>query len=243
MKKTKKIVLILLVISVAITSLYAGIHTIYVQAHRGEAVEYLVEKYGFDSKELILLDYEPSKFHDDTKWGIPFDWYRNNCNWLIKYKGRCFSVVKNYETNAMLDNYQFEELFKWGTDYLQKNINPNIAGFKIEIIGYEEKYEQTDIKSYFQEQSKLTVYYKSDSIEKYYDQKKYNTNNLYKSIKNEVQEKIISQFGALELSLFIVDKSVQFSRVSYKTEDTYYYKFETAEKTYELYEEGRLIGD
>lgn len=226
-----------------VSSLYVGIHTIYVQSHKKEATEYLIEKYGFQKHDIVLLDYKPSNFHDDSDMGVPFDWYRNSCNWLIKYRGRYFSVVKDNKTNTMLDNYQFEELFKWGTDYLQKNINLNIVGFKIEIIGYEEKYEQTDIKSYFQEQSKLTVYYKSDSIEKYYDQKKYNTNNLYKSIKNEIQEKSVSQFGAVELSLFIVDNSVQFSRVSYKTEDTYYYKFETSEKTYELYDEGRLIGD
>ncbi len=66
---------------------------------------------------------------------------------------------------------------------------------------------------------------------------------MYESIKNEMKEKSFSQFGIFELSLFVVDNSVQFSRVSYKTKDTYYYKFETAEKTYELYDEGRLIGD
>ncbi len=137
MKKLKKIIMILLVILVSLSSLYVGIHTIYIQSHKKEATEYLIEKYGFEKQDIVLLDYKPSKFHDDTDLGIPFDWYRNSCNWLMKYKGRLFSVVKDYETNKMLDNYQFEDLFKWGTDYLQKNINPNIVGFKIEIIGYE----------------------------------------------------------------------------------------------------------
>lgn len=243
MKKAKKVLSVILIVSVVICSLYVGIHTIYVQAYRAEAVEYLVEKYGFDSKKLILLDYEPSKFHDDTDLGIPFDLYMSSCNWLFRYKGRTFSVIKDYKTNKILDNYQYEELFKWGTDYLQKNIDPNIVGFKIDIVGYERKYEQIDVKSYFQDQSELTIYYKTNNIERYYDQKKYNTNSLYDAINKEIKEKCNSQFEISKISLLIVDESVKFSRVSHKTTDTYYYKFETIEETYKLYDEGRLIGD
>ena len=45
MKKVKKVLSVILIVSVVMCSLYVGIHTIYLQSHRSEAVDYLVEKY------------------------------------------------------------------------------------------------------------------------------------------------------------------------------------------------------
>ena len=94
MKKGKRIILTIVTVIAATFLLFNIIHIIYVQCHRAEVVEYLVDKYDFDKKDIILLDYEPSKFHDDTSLGVPFDWYTTSETWKLRYN-KSLWCVKN----------------------------------------------------------------------------------------------------------------------------------------------------
>ena len=95
-------------------------HIIYVQYHRAEVVEYLVDKYDFDKKDIILLEYKGEKFHDDTSLGIPFDWYTTSPTWKLRYNKSTFGVTKT--EYGFSDDYQLEDIFEWSVDYL-KTVN------------------------------------------------------------------------------------------------------------------------
>ena len=56
MKKGKRIILTIVTVIAATFLLFNITHIIYVQCHRAEVVEYLVNKYDFDKKDIILLD-------------------------------------------------------------------------------------------------------------------------------------------------------------------------------------------
>lgn len=50
MKKSKKFILQILTIIFAVFLIFGIAHIIYVQCHRAEVVEYLVDKYDFEKK-------------------------------------------------------------------------------------------------------------------------------------------------------------------------------------------------
>lgn len=242
--KIKKVAFISLCCVVASLIVIAGSYTLYVQCHKNEAIEYLTKKYGFDSKNLMLLDYKPSKFHDDTDLGIPFDWYRTNSNWKFKYKGKTFSVVRDIKKdNELYDNYQLEDLFDWSTELLQSQIDKNIIGIKIDNETFSEKLSAEDIELYLEKQSSLTIYYKVDNISKYFDGYKYNENYLYKSIKDEIITKCKNSYNINNIEFYIIDSDIEFKRKLDSTRETkYLYCIDTKEKTYVLYDNGNLIG-
>lgn len=109
MKKGKRIILTIVTVIAATFLLFNITHIIYVQCHRAEVVEYLVDKYDFDKKDIILLDYKPSKFHDDTSLGVPFDWYTTSPTWKLRYNKRTFGVSKT--EYGFCDDYQLEDVF------------------------------------------------------------------------------------------------------------------------------------
>lgn len=83
MKKTKKIVKSLFII---ISALLLGfvIHTIYVQAHRGEAVEYLVEKYNTSAQDYKIKKYYPRTLVNNSSHSSNmFEFYFTNETWNI----------------------------------------------------------------------------------------------------------------------------------------------------------------
>ena len=92
LKKSKKFILRILTIIFAVFLIFGIAHIIYVQCHRAEVVEYLVDKYDFDKKDIVLLDYEGEKFHDDTDLGILFDWYTTPPTWKLRYNKRTFGT-------------------------------------------------------------------------------------------------------------------------------------------------------
>ena len=62
MKKGKRIILTIVTVIAATFLLFNITHIIYVQCHRAEVVEYLVDKYNFDKKDIILLDTKAKDF-------------------------------------------------------------------------------------------------------------------------------------------------------------------------------------
>ena len=166
MKKSKKIILRILTIIFAAFLIFGIAHIIYVQCHRAEAVEYLVDKYNFDKKDIILLDYEGEKFHDDSDLGILFDWYTTPPTWKLRYHKRTFGVSKT--EYGFSDDYQLEDVFKWSVDYL-KTVDPNVVGIKINCGKLHDIVTKENIKDFLiNDNDSFVIYYKVDSLEKYY---------------------------------------------------------------------------
>lgn len=232
--KALSLLLAILIIGVV----YVGVHTIYVQAHRSVAVEYLVDKYGFNSKKLVLLNYKPSTFRDDTNLGIPFDWYWTSPTWKFRYNGRTFGVSKDDE-DMFYDDYQMEDIFEWSVEYLKNNVDENIVAIKIENGDFTEKFSENNIDTFIKSQSKLTIYYKVDNLDNYFDYENYETKELYENLKQTISEKCKTD----DLSLLMVNCDLEFSRKIDSTREVKYTYSFTTEHDYILYNENKLVGD
>lgn len=94
LEKEQKIILRILTIIFAAFLIFGIAHIIYVKYHRAEVVEYLVDKYDFDKKDIILLEYKGEKFHDDTSLSVPFDWYTTSPTWKLRYNKKTIRISK-----------------------------------------------------------------------------------------------------------------------------------------------------
>lgn len=225
MKKVKKVISLILMVSLVICSLYVGIHTIYVQSHRKEATEFLIEKYGFDSKELILLDYKPSKFHDDTDLGIPFDWYSTLETWNFKYKSRVFGVSKS--ENGFADDYQLEDVFRWSVDYLS-SIDPNVVGIVIDYGKLQNLVNKSEIESFLKNTNdSFVIYYKVENLSDYYKTGQNGfrfANEEYKKVNYEIMKKYCFINEDIEnKGIVLTSSNIEFSRNKYDNFASYYY--------------------
>ncbi len=93
----------------------------------------LCEKYGWESEDIKVLKHKKAHYeHDFGFFGLdamnPPIW-RINEKWVCEYKGREFNV--EYTDRQFADDYQLEDIFKWCTEWLQKNVDPEIVGVEI----------------------------------------------------------------------------------------------------------------
>lgn len=241
MKKVKKVLSVILIVSVVICSLYVGIHTIYLQSHRSEAVDYLVEKYEFDSKRLILLDYEPSKFNDDTDLGIPFDWYWSLETWKFSYESKTFGVSKS--EYGFSDDYQLEEIFEWATEYL-KTVDPNVVGIKIDYGKLQEIVKKDEIEDFLTNvNDSFVIYYKVENLEDYY---KVSSNGFKFTNENfdTINSKVLKKYDFINKNInnkgiTLTNSDIEFSRKKYDNFASYYY--DTKIPCDRLYEKGIVL--
>lgn len=249
--KVKKVFVKILAVILCICATIFCAHVVYVQCHRQEVANYLVEKYGFDNKKIVLLDYNASKFYDNTSMGVPFDTFRSNSNWLVLYNNKKFVVIKNHKTNIMSDDYQLEEIFNWGTEYLQNNINKSIFGFTTNTQTFSKKYDENSIANFFINLSELNIYYKSNDLKSFYNnEEKYDYNDKYYNLKNSVSNKCKINSSTTDFHLFIVSEDLNFYRKLDKRLDNYSNKYNEyssniviKQDTYKLYKEGKLLGE
>lgn len=140
-------------------------HIIYVQCHRAEVVEYLVNKYDFDKKDIILLDYEGEKFHDDSDLGILFDWYTTPPTWKLRYNKRTFGVSKT--EYGFSDDYQLEDVFEWSVDYL-KTVDSNVVGIIIDYGYLHDIVKKDNIEDFLiNDNDSFVIYYKVNDLSPY----------------------------------------------------------------------------
>ncbi len=219
MKKAKKIVKSLFIIIISALLLGFVIHTVYVQCHRAEVVEYLVDKYDFDKKEIVLLDYEGEKFHDDTDLGIPFDWYTTPPTWKLRYNKRTFGVTKT--EYGFSDDYQLEDIFEWSVDYL-KTVDPNVIGIEIDCGKLHNIVTIENIKEFLiNDNDSFVIYYKVDDLSPY---------RKYSSICENIENKHV----------ILVNTEVEFTRQKYDNFASYYYDSKVDRAI--LKEKGKAIG-
>lgn len=241
MKRNKKIILRILTIIFAIFLIFGIAHIIYVQYHREEVVEYLVDKYDFDKKDIILLDYEPSKFHDDTSLGVPFDWYTTSPTWKLRYNKRTFGVSKT--EYGFSDDYQLEDIFEWSVDYL-KTIDPNVVGIKINCGKLHNIVTKDAIKDFLiNDNDSFVIYYKVDSLEQYYTYSKNGfkyTNDNFDKINSQILKKFRSINNNIEnKGVYLTTSNLKFSRNSWESFASYYYDTKIANDM--LYQKGIIL--
>lgn len=225
MKKNKKIILRILTIIFAAFLIFGIAHIIYVQYHRAEVVEYLVDKYYFDKKDIILLDYEGEKFHDDSDLGILFDWYTTPPTWKLRYNKRTFGVTKT--KYGFSDDYQLEDIFEWSVDYL-KSIDPNVVGIKINCGKLHDIVTKENIKDFLiNDNDSFVIYYKVDSLEQYYTYSKNGfkyTNDNFDKINSQILKKFRSINNNIEnKGVYLTTSNLKFSRNSWESFASYYY--------------------
>lgn len=241
MKKNKKIILRILTIIFAAFLIFGIAHIIYVQYHRAEVVEYLVDKYDFAKKDIILLDYEPSKFHDDTSLGIPFDWYTTHETWKLRYNKRTFGVSKT--EYGFCDDYQLEDIFEWSVDYL-KTIDPNVVGIKINCGKLHDIVTKENIKDFLiNDNNSFVIYYKVDSLEQYYTYSKNGfkyTNDNFDKINSQILKKFRSINNNIEnKGVYLTTSNLKFSRNSWESFASFYYDTKIAND--KLYQKGIIL--
>ena len=241
MKRNKKIILRILTIIFAAFLIFGIAHIIYVQYHREEVIEYLVDKYDFDKKDIILLDYEPSKFHDDTSLGVPFDWYTTSPTWKLRYNKRTFGVSKT--EYGFSDDYQLEDIFEWSVDYL-KTIDPNVVGIKINCGKLHNIVTKDAIKDFLiNDNDSFVIYYKVDSLEQYYTYSKNGfkyTNDNFDKINSQILKKFRSINNNIEnKGVYLTTSNLKFSRNSWESFASYYYDTKIANDM--LYQKGIIL--
>lgn len=241
MKKNKKIILRILTIIFAVFLIFGIAHIIYVQYHRAEVVEYLVDKYDLDKKDIILLDYEGEKFHDDSDLGILFDWYTTPPTWKLRYNKRTFGVTKT--KYGFSDDYQLEDIFEWSVDYL-KTIDPNVVGIKINCGKLHDIVTKENIKDFLiNDNDSFVIYYKVDSLEQYYTYSKNGfkyTNDNFDKINSQILKKFRSINNNIEnKGVYLTTSNLKFSRNSWESFASYYYDTKIAND--KLYQKGIIL--
>nr|MDD5837277.1 hypothetical protein [Eubacteriales bacterium] len=240
-KKNKKIILRILTIIFAAFLIFGIAHIIYVQYHRAEVVEYLVDKYDFAKKDIILLDYEGEKFHDDSDLGILFDWYTTPETWKLRYNKRTFGVSKT--EYGFCDDYQLEDIFEWSVDYL-KTIDPNVVGIKINCGKLHDIVTKENIKNFLiNDNDSFVIYYKVDSLEQYYTYSKNGfkyTNDNFDKINSQILKKFRSINNNIEnKGVYLTTSNLKFSRNSWESFASFYYDTKIAND--KLYQKGIIL--
>ena len=228
MKKGKKIILRILTIIFAAFLIFGIAHIIYVQYHRAEVVEYLVDKYDFDKKDIVLLDYEGEKFHDDSDLGILFDWYTTPKTWKLRYNKRTFGVSKT--EYGFSDDYQLEDIFEWSVDYL-KTVDHDIV-------------TKENIKDFLiNDNDSFVIYYKVDTLEQYYTYSKNGfkyTNDNFDNINSQVLKKFeLIDKNIENKGVYLTTSDLEFSRNSWDNFASYYYDTKIAND--KLYQKGIVL--
>lgn len=241
MKKGKRIILRILTIIFAAFLIFGIAHIIYVQCHRAEVVEYLVDKYDFDRNDILLLNYEPSKFHDDTSLGVPFDWYRTPEKWKLRYNKRTFGVSKT--EYGFCDDYQLEDIFEWSVDYL-KTVDSNVVGIKIDCGKLHDIVTKENIKDFLiNDNDSFVIYYKVDSLEQYYTYSKngfkYTNDNF-----DNINSRVLKKFELIDKNIenkgvYLTTSDLEFSRNSWDNFASYYYDTKIAND--KLYRKGIVL--
>ena len=243
MKKSKKIILRLLTIIFATFLIFGIAHIIYVQAHRSEVVEYLVDKYDFDKKDIILLGYKGEKFHDDTSLGVPFDWYTTSPTWKLRYNKRTFGVTKT--EYGFSDDYQLEDIFEWSVDYL-KTVDPNVIGIKIDCGKLHDIVAKENIKDFLiNDNDSFVIYYKVDDLGPYRRISKVGNSVLSSEEYKKLREKILSKYSSIcenieNKHVILVNIEVEFTRQKFDNFASYYYDSKVDRAI--LKEKGKAIG-
>lgn len=145
MKKTIRIILSLLgVVIVVVLGIIFGI-----QAYKArnfdyvheKSLEYLCEKYDAQPEEFELVYYNQAHYIQEEVGFLDYEKVWVDFSFEYVYKDRHFVVSRN--KNGFYDDYQFDDIQKWCTEWLQKNADERIVGINFNTNNIINFYENT----------------------------------------------------------------------------------------------------
>lgn len=210
MKKSKKFILAILIIVIALVLTYSAI----LQMPKS----YLSEKYNLERNEIKSVYFVPPYFRNESNHSSNiFDFEKVNSKWKIKYKDDTFYV--DYIDGKYYDDFQLTQIYNWSVDYLQKNIDSHISGIEIhsECIYYfqaennnsSELIQESQIHNFLDFALKdynndFVAYYSVNDISPYI-----NDTETATKIKSDLQDKICKHFNFNRKPIvYIVDDEI-----------------------------------
>lgn len=210
MKKSKKFILAILIIVIALALIYSAILQI--------PKSYLSKKYNLERNEIKSVYFVPPYFRNESNHSSNiFDFEKVNSKWKIKYRNNNFYV--DYIDGKYYDDFQLTQINNWSVEYLQKNIDSHISKVEIhsECIYYfqaennssSELIQKSQIHNFLDFALKdynndFVVYYSVNDISPYIDDTEAAT-----KIKSDLQDKICKYFNFNRKPIvYIVDDEI-----------------------------------
>lgn len=137
MKKKKKAITIILIVSILIVGFIFGGYFVTKTVVTKGAINYLQDKYNMPYNQITVLDYEMKKPGNDTSF-LPLNTYWSPYKWEFEYNNKSFFV--NRIDGKYYDDYQLDEMESVATEWFKQNIDRNIIGIKLSsanIINYQ----------------------------------------------------------------------------------------------------------
>lgn len=196
MKKSKKFILAILIIVIALALIYSAILQI--------PKSYLSKKYNLERNKIKSVYFVPPYFRNESNHSSNiFDFEKVNSKWKIKYRNNNFYV--DYINGKYYDDFQLTQIYNWTVEYLQKNIDSHISKVEIhsECIYYfqaennssSELIQKSQIHNFLDFALKdynndFVVYYSVNDISPYI-----NDTETATKIKSDLQDKICKHFN------------------------------------------------
>jgi hypothetical protein len=210
LKKSKKFILAILIIVIALALIYSAILQI--------PKSYLSKKYNLERNEIKSVYFVPPYFRNESNHSSNiFDFEKVNSKWKIKYRNNNFYV--DYINGKYYDDFQLTQIYNWTVEYLQKNIDSHISKVEIhsECIYYfqaennssSELIQKSQIHNFLDFALKdynndFVVYYSVNDISPYIDDTEAAT-----KIKSDLQDKICKYFNFNRKPIvYIVDDEI-----------------------------------
>jgi len=210
LKKSKKFILAILIIVIALALIYSAILQI--------PKSYLSKKYNLERNKIKSVYFVPPYFRNESNHSSNiFDFEKVNSKWKIKYRNNNFYV--DYINGKYYDDFQLTQIYNWTVEYLQKNIDSHISKVEIhsECIYYfqaennssSELIQKSQIHNFLDFALKdynndFVVYYSVNDISPYIDDTEAAT-----KIKSDLQDKICKYFNFNRKPIvYIVDDEI-----------------------------------
>lgn len=214
-KKRYFILLILVLLIVVVLGIIFGI-----QAYKArnfdyvheKSLEYLCEKYDAQPEEFELIYYNQAHYIQEEVGFLDYEKVWVDFSFEYVYKDRHFVVSRN--KNGFYDDYQFDDIQKWCTEWLQENADERIVGINFNtnnIINFYENtgYDFSYVLSKKDAKKFLLNYVNKNGIAYFYffDQ---NCTEKEKDMHNEeIAQKIDKSLGKeLEYAVFYTEKNL-----------------------------------
>lgn len=125
-RKAAKIIIILLLFLISYTIFHINI----------APKLYLSKKYDTVYSSIQIEKYHPSKLISDFSFKNIFDIDSSpSSNYFCTEKWDCIIDNREFKTEYYMfhfvDDYQLEDIFNWGTEFLQEHVDKNIVGLDI----------------------------------------------------------------------------------------------------------------
>lgn len=232
MNKAKKILLVILGVFVLIIVTTISIVHISKQA----PVNYLVEKYDIDRKELHCVKYSPKHCYYDLDY-FKYGW--TTTMWIYKYDDNEFIVKKI--NDEYCDDFQYDEYRNWCIDFLSSELNERVISVSVESLEFFEdnrKLTTTDFRDMLCHNESMGISITFDDINPY---------TKDKELVNEVAENIVNRSKQIEklniTDIEMIDKSIEFTKsfTYYGGDRNYRSIYDYKENSDVLEEQGKYV--